>query len=110
MYKQELNSSYQEIIRLENMLTDADIQHRIERAEDGWHICYPDYGERCVCSVIEFTGSQGAKKDRLEIKGLLNKEEKKFNTVVGHLSAENVFERIRRDWERRKKRREKVES
>lgn len=104
MYKQELNSSYQEIIRLENMLTDADIQHRIERDRDGWHICYPDYGDLCICSVIEYKSSFGAKQDRLEIRGLLNKEERKFDTVVGYLTAENVFERIKRDWERRKKR------
>ena len=104
MDDKELNSSYQEIIRLENMLTDANIQHRIERVRDGWHICYPDYGDHCICSVIEYKSSFGANQDRLEIRGLLNKEERKFDTVVGYLTAENVFERIRRDWERRKNR------
>ena len=101
MIEKPLNSSYQEIIRLENMLTDADIQHRIERFEDGWHLEYPDRQEKRVCSVVEFTGSFGAKQDRLEIMGLLNADERKFDKVVGHLTAENVFDRIKRDWERR---------
>lgn len=41
--------------------------------------------------------------DRLEIMGLLNTEERKFGKVVGHLTAENVFQRIERDWKRRAK-------
>ena len=45
MLKKPLNSSYQEIIRLGDMLTDANIQHRIERFEDGWHLQYPDRQE-----------------------------------------------------------------
>ena len=103
MVKKPLNSGYQEIIRLENMLTDADIQHRIERFEDGYILVYPDY-EKKICSVIEYTGSCGYRMDRLEIMGLLNSAERKNDKVAGWLTAENVFDRIKRDWERRKKR------
>lgn len=97
-----VNSSYQEILRLEKMLAGAEIPHILERHADGWIVVYP--GEPRVCSVIEHGASYGHNQDRLEIMGLLNKEERKFGEVVGWLTAENVFDRIRRDWERRKRR------
>ena len=96
-----LDQKYQEIIRLERLLSVAGIRHRIERCFDGWRIAYPDDETKCVCSVIEHRASMGSSRDRLEIKGLLNKEERKFDQVVGHLTAENVFSRIRTDWDRR---------
>ena len=99
------NEAYQEILRLDKLLTDAQIPHSIDRSGDGWHIVYPSHGARnVVCSVIEYTGSFGARLDLLEIKGLLNPDERKFDLVVGFLTAENVFGRIKRDWERRRKR------
>lgn len=97
----EVNGAYQEIFKLHELLNENNIPHSIEQAEDGWRIRYPTYGQ-CICRVIEYTGSQGASIDRLEIMGLLNKEERKFDRVVGHLTAENVFQRIRKDYERRK--------
>lgn len=99
-----LDNAYKEIGKLAQMLENAEIQHRIDRWEDGWQLMYPERGEKCVCSVVEFTGSYGAKMDRLEIKGLLNAEERKHDRVCGWLTAENVFDRIQRDWDRRKKR------
>ena len=105
-----LNPKYQAICQLEAMLSEAGIQHRIERLYDGWHIVYPDYEKKCVCSVIEHCGSMGSSRDRLEIRGLLNKEERKFDKVVGYLTAENVFSRILTDWERRQKRDSKMGS
>ena len=98
------NEAYQEILRLDKLLTEAEIPHDIERAGDGWHIYYPAMKGRVVCSVIEFTGSYGYRKDLLEIQGLLNKAERKYDTVVGFLSADKVYARIEADWERRKKR------
>ena len=108
---QPVNEAYKEILRLDKMLTDAGIPHNIDREEDGWRIVYPSHGARnIVCSVIEYTGSNGARMDRMEITGLLNHEERKAVTVIGWLTAENVFDRLKRDWERRKARHEKVES
>ena len=106
---EKLNKAYQEICRLEALLSQAVIPHKLERREDGWKISYPEEG-KCVCSVIEYTGTQGARSDRLEIMGLLNAEERKFGKVVGYLTAENVFSRIRTDWERRQKRDSKMGS
>lgn len=105
MNEQAANPAYKEILRLEKLLTEAEIPHSIDRFGDGWRIVYPAHGGRnIVCSVIEYTGSYGAKRDLLEISGLLNKAERKYDTVVGFLSADKVFTRIEMDWERRKKR------
>ena len=97
------NEAYQEIHRLDKLLEDAGIPHELERFEDGWHIFYPNISNR-VCIVNEHRLSSGSREDRLALSGLLNKEERKFDTVVGHLSAEKVFDRVRLDWERRKNR------
>ena len=110
MNEQPANEAYQEILRLKEMLDTAGIPSQIHRVRDGWHIAYPCNGEKRRCSVREFSGTRGCTKDRLEIFGLLNAEERKYDDRVGHLTAENVFDRIKRDWERRKARRAKVES
>ena len=107
MSEQPANEAYQEILLLENMLTMAGIPHVMERALDGWHVIYPEAGKRMVCSIAEFRGTYGAARDQLEIQGLLNKAERKYDSVVGFLSAEKVFARIQADWERRKKRNRK---
>ena len=51
--------------------------------------------------AIEHSGSYGSKKDLLEIMGLLTPEEQKLNSVLGYLTAREVFERIERDWKGR---------
>lgn len=101
---EELNVHYQEICKLEAMLTEAGIPHSIERCFDGWRLVYPQEREKPVCSVIEHRASIGSRNDKLEIMGLLNKVEKKVDMVMGHLTADNVYDRIRRDWERRQAR------
>lgn len=94
------NSSYQEILKLDRMLTDANIPHTLQRRFDGWQICYPV--ERpsydCVMDAIELFGSYGQEKDRLEIMGLLTPEEEEIDSVLGYLTAEDVFERISRHY------------
>ena len=104
MSEQPTNPVYQEILRLEEMLKDAGIAYQIDRVRDGWHIAFPCNGEKRKCSIREFSGTRGCAKDRLEIAGLLNAEERKYDDRVGWLTAENVFDRIKRDWERRRKR------
>ena len=104
MNEMPVNEAYQEILQLDKLLTEAGIPHEIEQTGDGWHICYPAMKGRVICSVVEFTGTYGYRNDLLEIQGLLNKEERKYDSVVGFLSAEKVFARIQEDWERRKNR------
>ncbi len=101
---EDLNIRYQEICKLEAMLSEAEIPHYIERCFDGWQIIYPQKREKPVCSVVEHRASIGSANDRLEIMGLLNKAERKLDQVMGHLTADNVFDRIERDWERRQRR------
>lgn len=98
---------YKEIFKLKEMLEQAGIPFEfIYRTENysglpnykeryqSYQICYPQSKGR-VCSVIETFGSYGNDEDLLEIKGLLTDEEAENDSVVGWLSAENVFNRIK---------------
>ncbi len=89
-----------EIDKLKKMLDDADIPYEYSHTILGHdHICYPEglisYRR---CSVIFGSGTYGYEKGLLEIMGLLTPEEEEMDSVVGYLSAENVFERISKDW------------
>lgn len=91
-------SDYKEILRLEKMLSDANIPYQISELHGGYHIIYPSNSE-CVCSIVEHSFSYGVEKDLLEIMGLLTDEEKAEDVcddsaVKGNLPAEDVFERI----------------
>ena len=95
---------YNEILKLKTMLKEAgivfDFYQRKELHDewDGYQICYPADAGR-VCSVIEGALTYGGLCDRLEIMGLLTKEERKDGTVKGWLTAEDVFARIKKHWE-----------
>lgn len=67
-----------------------------------YQLCYPDGKSKTrICSVIEGKGTYGAEEDKLEIMGLLTDDELKHDDVVGYLTAEDVFERIKKHWNRR---------
>ena len=98
--------NYKEIFRLKEMLEKANIPFEFKEHHDyrnGYQILYPADGEINRCSVIEHSFSYGNKRDLLEIMGLLTDEESEYDSVVGFLSAENVFERIKKDYETVKK-------
>lgn len=93
---------YNEIFRLKEMLEQAEIPFAFLEIFNGFQICYPKNDESepnqgRICSVIEHDFSYGREEDTLEIMGLLTAEEKDFNgdDVLGYLSAENVFNRIK---------------
>ena len=91
------NSNYQEILKLDRMLTDASIPHTLDRFFDGWQVCYPTREEpELVMDAIEHYGSYGKDEDKLEIMGLLTPDEEEQDSVLGYLTAEDVFERIRK--------------
>ena len=95
-----LNDRYQEILKLDGMLTGAGIPHELARNMDGWQVFYPkhyDTGE-CVMDAIEHWGSYGREKDLIEIMGLLTPEEMEYDSVLGCLTAEEVFNRIKAHW------------
>ena len=97
----DLNPNYQEILRLHAMLSEHDIPHVIRRCFEGWQVCYPCCrpDKNCVADAIEHRGSYGSESDLLEIMGLLDPEEEVYDSVLGYLTAENVFERIKKHWD-----------
>lgn len=94
---------YNEIFKLKKMLEENHIPFEWIEHNDfrgGYHICYPEKGGKCVCSVIEHSFSYGNDKDLLEIMGLLTPEEEKDDSVLGNLTADNVFSRISEHWKK----------
>lgn len=96
--EEKANKKYKEILVLDKMLTDSHIPHKKETMFGGWHICYPSK-EDTICSVIEHDGSYGRSDDLIEIMGLLTDEEREYGDAVGGLTAEDVFERIKKHYE-----------
>lgn len=100
-----LNPSYKEILKLNTMLDNAKIPHRMHRLYDGWQVIYtPHHPDFWVADAIETYYSYGVDDDLLELAGrLLTEEELKYDSVVGGLTAKDVFERISKHWEEHKK-------
>lgn len=112
----KVSQKYKEIFKLKKMLEDAKIPFDFYERDaeisaiihgwEHWHIKYP--GKKgCIISVIEGTGTYGAEDDKLEIMGGLT-EEAEHDTVTGWLTAEDVFNRIKKFEERRKSKMKKV--
>lgn len=89
---------YTEIIRLHDMLKAAGITHEFKKFRDGWQVIYPADGPERVMDAVEHFGSYGNEDDLLEIMGLLTPEEEKHDTVLGYLTAKDVFARIQEHW------------
>ena len=96
------DNRYQEILRLDAMLTEKQIPHTCQKVMDSWQVIYPQDGKKRVMDAIEHCGSYGNEQDKLEIMGLLTQEEKKNDSVLGYLSAEEVFSRIDKHWKEAK--------
>lgn len=95
-----LDGKYKEILKLDKMLNEAGIPHTLDRMMDGWQIVYFKKGTNIIVMyAIEFFGSYGNREDLLEIMGLLTPEEEEHDSVLGHLTAEEVFGRIKKHWE-----------
>ena len=89
---------YTEIFKLKKMLEAENIPFEFRFMPDliGFQISYPKSGDERVCSIIENAHSYGNERNLLEIMGLLTDEELEYDSVAGGLSAENVFERIKK--------------
>ena len=94
-----LDNKYQEILVLDKLLDYANIPHETKRLFDGWQIIYPKDGACRICDAIEHFGSYGSEQDLLEIMGLISDEEEKYDSIVGFLTANDVFERIKNHYE-----------
>lgn len=98
-------SKYNEIVKLHEMLLEAEIEHEFVRRNEhlrdsgfdwGYQIIVYRPDDERLISVIEGFGTYGEANDLLEIMGLLTPEEEELNSVCGWLTAEDVFERIER--------------
>lgn len=89
----QLNMAYTEITRLHTMLEDNRIPHLFHRLYDGWQVCYPDSENRRI-SAVQHYFSYGAKDNRIEIMGGITQADGTEDSVLGHLTAEDVFARI----------------
>ena len=94
------DSRYTEILKLDELLNKANIPHTLRNLFDGFQILYPEYTESCglVMDAIEHFGSYGSEKNLLEIQGLLTEKEQRSDSVLGYLTAEEVFKRIENHW------------
>lgn len=108
-----------EIFRLKRMLEKAEIPFEFiegfgydkSLAKDfpylmeHYHICYPNKDNMRI-SVVEGLGTYGREQDRLEILGGFTPYEQFYHgdSPIGFLTAENVFKRIKKDWEEYKER------
>lgn len=100
-----VKQKYNEIFKLKSMLEENHIPFEWLEHKDfrnGYQICYPEKDEKCVCSVIEHSFSYGSQEDLLEIQGLLTADEEKWDSVLGNLTADNVFQRILSHWKETK--------
>lgn len=93
---------FKEIFKLQEMLQKDNIELEFidstfkmqDREYTAYQICCPNSDDRYI-SVIQSHGSYGRDKDLLEIMGLLTDEELEHDGVVGYLTADNVFDRIK---------------
>ena len=92
---------YTEIFKLAGMLAKAEIPFEFEQMLGGYSISYCK-NEKCICDIVEHRGSYGNTQNKLEIMGLLTVEESQHDSVVGFLTAKNVFNRIKKHWEESK--------
>ena len=96
-----------ELIRLHNMLIERRINHSLILEYDNYNNKYDrrylrlyEYGSNYeeeshrILSAICHYGSYGYEENLIEIMGLLTDEESKYDSVLGHLTAEQVLERI----------------
>lgn len=96
-----LNENYTEILKLDKMLTEAQIPHTLQRFSDGWQVVYPSEEKR-VADAVEHYGSYGHEENLLEIMGLIKPEET-CDSVLGWLTAEDVFQRFSEHYKGEKK-------
>ncbi len=104
---------YNSIFKLKDMLDKENIPYEfLDRSYafssvDTKHyqiIVYkPNRDNERLISVIEGTYTFGGEKDLLEIMGCLTEEEQEFDDVVGDLTTEEVFNRIKTNYRKLEK-------
>lgn len=91
--------SNEEILKLHKMLTEDNIPHHFdddffENGIEAYNIIIKRDGQQ-LCDVIYHYGSYGYNSGLLEIMGGLTLEESENDSVLGYLTAEEVFKRFK---------------
>lgn len=89
---------YNEILKLKQMLEEANIPFEFE-VDFVTRIIINKHGRR-LCDAIEGFGSYGEEEDLIEIMGALTTEEVEEDSVLGYLTAEEVFKRFKYCYEK----------
>lgn len=88
---------YKEIFKLKKMLEREGIPFGFNNSffgDNSYQIVVYKY-DKIICDAVQHTWSYGNNKDLIEICGGLTKEELKSDTVLGYLTAEEVFKRFK---------------
>lgn len=86
---------YKEILKLDQLLTKANIKHLLARFLDGWQVVvFSEDEETKLCDAVEHFASYGEKDDKLEISGGLTDKELSGDSVLCYLSAEDCAKRF----------------
>lgn len=86
-----------EMERLIYKLDNAAVPYETREIWGTTQVCYPSI-ENMKCDAICHAYSYGGDEGLLEIMGLLTDEEAEYDSVVGWLTADDVFSRIIRDY------------
>lgn len=91
-----------EIERLASLLDSARIPYERDDEKNPIvpikRIKYPNV-EDFKCSAIQGDYTYGGRENLIEIMGLLTEEEAEYDDVKGYLTADEVFQRIKADWD-----------
>ena len=95
-----------ELDKLHDLLDQANIEHVVITDSNGFYERHmikmyevQNDAKTEILSAICHYGSYGFEQGKIEIMGLLTKSELKHDSVVGHLTARNVFKRIKKHME-----------
>lgn len=84
------------------VINPTEIPHTYKEIFDGWQICYPQT-DGLIMDAIQHFGSYGGDNNKLEIQGLLTDSKAEIDSVLGWLTAENVFNRIEKHYSKFKR-------
>ena len=98
-----------EIIKLKNMLDEAGIPYEFtdeffgKFMKPSYQIVINGNDGKKLCDVIYHYGSYGYDQNLLEIMGALTEEESEDDSVLGYLTAKEVFKRFKYCYEHKTK-------
>ena len=91
---------YKALPAVHKMLEEAKIPHTFKPFINGYQIViWSKDEEQRLCDAVQTFGSYGMENDKIEIMGALTQKEREIDSVLGYLTAEEVFKRFKWCWE-----------